>query len=86
MNLKERAKSLKKTVPAVFLALKDRDTSIIAKFLTGLRGRDCVRGKRPSERKADRAVRGAEKNTGEKDKPTEKKSTGKGKIFHGRIL
>ena len=36
MNLKERAKSLKKTVPAVFLALKDKDTPIIAKILAGI--------------------------------------------------
>ena len=36
MNLKERTKSLKKTVPAVFLALKDRDTPIIAKILAGI--------------------------------------------------
>ena len=36
MNIKERAKSLKKTVPAVFLALKDRDTPIIAKVLAGI--------------------------------------------------
>lgn len=36
MNLKERAKSLKKTVPAVFLALKDKDTPIIAKVLAGI--------------------------------------------------
>lgn len=36
MDLKERAKSLKKTVPAVFLALKDKDTPIIAKILAGI--------------------------------------------------
>ena len=36
MNLKERAKTLKKTVPAVFLALKDKDTPIIAKVLAGI--------------------------------------------------
>lgn len=36
MNLKERAKSLKKTVPAVFLVLKDNDTPIIAKLLAGI--------------------------------------------------
>jgi len=36
MNLKERAKSLKKTVPAVFLALKDKDTPTLAKILAGI--------------------------------------------------
>ena len=36
MNLKERAKSLKKTVPAVFLSLKDKDTPILAKVLAGI--------------------------------------------------
>lgn len=36
MNLKERARSLKKTVPAVFLALKDKDTPIVAKFLAAI--------------------------------------------------
>ena len=36
MSPKERAKSLKKTVPAVFLALKDKDTPIIAKVLAGI--------------------------------------------------
>ena len=36
MNLKERAKSLKKTVPAVFLALKDKDTPVLAKILAGI--------------------------------------------------
>ena len=36
MNPKERARSLKKTVPAVFLALKDKDTPVIAKVLAGI--------------------------------------------------
>lgn len=36
MNLKERAKTLKKTVPAVFLSLKDKDTPILAKVLAGI--------------------------------------------------
>lgn len=31
MNLKERAKKLKSDVPAVFLALKDPDTPVVAK-------------------------------------------------------
>ena len=35
MNLKERARQLKKDIPAVFLSLKDRDTPLIAKFLAG---------------------------------------------------
>ena len=32
MRLKERANKLKKDVPAVFLALKDKDTPVIAKM------------------------------------------------------
>lgn len=36
MNLKECAKSLKKTVPAVFLSLKDKDTPILAKVLASI--------------------------------------------------
>lgn len=36
MNLKERAKKLKKTLPAVFLTLKDKDTPISAKILAGI--------------------------------------------------
>lgn len=31
MNLKERAKALKRDIPAVFLALKHKDTPIVAK-------------------------------------------------------
>lgn len=33
MDLKQRAKQLKKDIPAVFLALKHRDTPVIAKIL-----------------------------------------------------
>ena len=33
MTLKERAQSLKRDIPAVFLALKDKDTPISAKIL-----------------------------------------------------
>ena len=36
MNLKERAKRLKADIPAMFLALKDRDTPVIAKVLAGI--------------------------------------------------
>ncbi|MDO4459019.1 MAG: YkvA family protein [Clostridia bacterium] len=36
MNLKERAKKLKSDIPAVFLALKDRRTPLIAKIFAGL--------------------------------------------------
>lgn len=36
MNLKERAKKLKTDVPALFLALKDKDTPIIAKIFAGI--------------------------------------------------
>ncbi|MGN1102307.1 MAG: YkvA family protein [Huintestinicola sp.] len=36
MNLKERAKKLKRDIPAVFLALKDKDTPIIAKIFAGV--------------------------------------------------
>ena len=36
MTLKERAKKLKADVPAVFLALKDKDTPIIAKIFAGI--------------------------------------------------
>lgn len=36
MRLKERANKLKKDVPAVFLALKDKDTPVIAKVLDRL--------------------------------------------------
>lgn len=36
MSLKERANKLKKNVPAVFLALKDKDTPVIAKVLAAI--------------------------------------------------
>ena len=36
MNLKERAKKLKSDIPAVFIALKDKDTPVIAKILAGV--------------------------------------------------
>lgn len=36
MDLKQRAKQLKKDVPAVFLALKRKDTPVIAKVLAGI--------------------------------------------------
>lgn len=36
MNLKERAKQLKSDVPAVFIALKDRETPFFAKLLAAL--------------------------------------------------
>jgi len=36
MNLKERAKQLKIDIPAVFIALKKKETPIIAKFLAGV--------------------------------------------------
>lgn len=36
MTLKERARKLKYQVPAVFLALKDRETPLLAKLLAGL--------------------------------------------------
>lgn len=36
MNLKERAKKLKTDIPALFLALKDKDTPVLAKFLAGI--------------------------------------------------
>ena len=36
MNLKERAKKLKKEIPAVFLSLKDRETPLFAKILAGI--------------------------------------------------
>ncbi|MGN0487565.1 MAG: YkvA family protein [Acutalibacteraceae bacterium] len=35
MNLKERAQKLKTEIPAIFFALKDKDTPIIAKILAG---------------------------------------------------
>ena len=36
MDLKNRAKKLKTDIPAIFLALKDKDTSIIAKVFAGI--------------------------------------------------
>lgn len=36
MNFKERAKKLKSDIPAIFLALKDNDTPIIAKILAAV--------------------------------------------------
>ena len=36
MHLKERAQKLKSDIPAVFIALKDEDTPVIAKILAGI--------------------------------------------------
>ena len=36
MNLKERAKKLKTDIPAIFLALKDKETLIVAKIFAGI--------------------------------------------------
>lgn len=36
MNLKERANKLKTDIPAVFLALKDKDTPIVAKIFAAV--------------------------------------------------
>lgn len=36
MNLKERAWKLKKEIPAVFLALKDKETPIVAKIIAAV--------------------------------------------------
>lgn len=36
MNLKERAKKLKQDIPAIFLALKDKDTPALAKVIAGI--------------------------------------------------
>lgn len=36
MDLKARTKKLKTDIPAIFLALKDKDTSIIAKVFAGI--------------------------------------------------
>ena len=36
MNLKERTKKLKMDIPAIFLALKDKETPIIAKIFAGI--------------------------------------------------
>lgn len=36
MNLKERAWELKKEIPAVFLALKDKETPVVAKLIAAV--------------------------------------------------
>lgn len=36
MSLKERAQKLKMDIPAIFLALKDKDTPILAKIFAGI--------------------------------------------------
>lgn len=36
MDLKKRAKKLKSDVPAVFIALKDKNTPVLAKILAGI--------------------------------------------------
>ena len=36
MDVKAQAKKLKTDIPAIFLALKDRDTSIVAKVFVGI--------------------------------------------------
>ncbi len=36
MTLKEKAKKLKKDIPAVFIALKDKETPIVAKIIAGI--------------------------------------------------
>jgi uncharacterized membrane protein YkvA (DUF1232 family) len=36
MDLKERAKQLKIDIPAVFIALKEKETPLIAKILAGI--------------------------------------------------
>lgn len=36
MNMKEQVKKLKTDIPAIFIALKDKDTPFIAKILAGL--------------------------------------------------
>lgn len=36
MNLKERAKQLKIDIPAVFIALKHKETNVLAKILAGM--------------------------------------------------
>ena len=36
MNLKERAKQIKTDIPAIFLALKDKETPIIAKIFASV--------------------------------------------------
>lgn len=36
MDLKARAKKLKTDIPAIFLALKDKETSLVAKIFAGI--------------------------------------------------
>ncbi len=36
MNLNERAKKLKTDIPAIFLALKDKETPVVAKIFAGI--------------------------------------------------
>ena len=36
MNLKERAKKLKTDIPAIFIALKDKDTPLVAKIFASI--------------------------------------------------
>ena len=36
MTIKDRARKIKQDVPTVFLALKDRDTPLLAKILAGV--------------------------------------------------
>ena len=36
MNLKERAKKLKTDIPAIFFALKDKETPLLAKIFAGI--------------------------------------------------
>lgn len=36
MTLKEKAKKLKKDIPAVFIALKDKETPVFAKIIAGI--------------------------------------------------
>lgn len=36
MNLRQRAKQLKRDIPAVFLALKHKDTPVLAKIVAGI--------------------------------------------------
>ncbi len=43
MNLKERAKRLKTDIPTVLLALKNKDTTIIAKIMAAITVRIAAR-------------------------------------------
>lgn len=36
MGLKDRAKRLKSDIPAIFIALRDKDTPLIAKLFAGI--------------------------------------------------